>query len=302
MSAKRKIIRGLIVVFWLLVTVGVCALLAAGIKSKNTRVCKQINLRIIGPSDGLFLDKKEILRLLNTVSGPIENRSMQDIDLNKLEDTLRKQPWISKAELYFTNQGILDVEVVEREPIARVFTVGGSSFYIDSMLVRLPLHPNYIARKPIFTGFPSDAAVLKPADSALLHDIYDMGSYIYSNPFWMAQVDQIDLNVDGQFTMIPKVGNQKVYLGDGKHIESKFRKLMVFYKDVLRSSSWNKYGAIYLGYTGQIVAVKRDQKIFSDTSAARRNMEEMFKKQQLQAMKDTSGDRNVTRTRINEQL
>lgn len=303
MSAKRKILRGLTVVFWLLVTVGVCTLLVAGIKSKNARLCKQINLHIVGPADGLFLDKKEVLRLLNAVNGPIEKRSMQSIDLNKLEDTLRKQPWISKAELFFTNQGVLEVEVVEREPIARIFTVGGSSYYIDSMLVRLPLNENFIARKPIFTGFPSEAVVLKGADSLLMRDIYDMAKYINANPFWMAQVEQIDINADRQFTMVPKVGNQVVYLGDGKNIASKFNKLIVFYKDVLRSSAWNKYSAIHVGYQGQIVATKRDgQAVYSDTSAARRNMEDMFRQQQLQAMKDTTQVKNVTRISINEQL
>lgn len=303
MSVKRKIIRGLIVVFWLLVTTGVCTLLVAGIKSKNARLCQQINLRIIGPVDGLFLDKKEILRLLNAVNGPIEHRSMQSIDLHKLEDTLRHQPWISKAELFFTNQGVLDIEVVEREPVARVFTVGGHSFYIDSELVRLPLHPNYIARKPIFTGFPSDAVVMNASDSALLQDIHDMGKFIYANPFWLAQIEQIDISADKQFTMIPKVGNQIVYLGDGKHIASKLNKLMIFYKDVLRTASWNRYSTIHVGYQGQIVATKRDGlAVYSDTSAARLNMETLFQQNQLQAMKDTTGDRNVTRISINEQL
>ncbi|MFN5930118.1 MAG: cell division protein FtsQ/DivIB, partial [Sphingobacteriales bacterium] len=296
MSVKRKIIRGLIVVFWLLVTVCVCTLLVAGIKSKNTRLCSKIDLRIIGPADGLFLDKKEILRLMNSINGPIEHTPLQHINLNSLEDILRKQPWISKAELYFTNQGVLDVEVVEREPIARIFTIGGSSFYIDSQLVRLPLHPNYVARKPVFTGFPSDAPLLKPADSALLRDILNMSKYIYSNPFWMAQVEQIDISADRQFTMVPKVGNQLVFLGDGKNADAKFKKLMIFYKDILRTASWNRYVTIHVGYKGQIVATKRDgQAVYSDTTAARRNMEDMFKKQQLQAMKDTTGDRNVTR-------
>lgn len=290
-------------VFWLLVTIGVCTLLAAGIKKRNAQVCKQVNLRIVGPADGLFLDKKEILRLLNSVSGPIENKPMQLINLNKLEDTLRKQPWISKAELYFTNQGVLDVEVVEREPVARIFTNSGSSFYIDSMLVKLPLHPNYIARKPVFTGFPSDAVVLKPSDSTLLHDIYQMAKFISRDPFWMAQVDQIDVNSEREFLMVPKVGNQMIYLGDGKNVETKFKKLMIFYKDILRSRSWNYYSAIHVGYKGQIVAVKGNGNIvYSDTSTARLNMENMFKLQQIQAMKDTSGDKNVTRTRINEQL
>lgn len=303
MSAKKKILRGLNVVFWLLVTAGICTLLAAGIKSKNERLCKQIDLRIIGPADGLFLDKKEILRLLNSVKGPIENRSIQSVDLHKLEDTLVSQPWISKAQLFFTNSGVLEVEVVEREPVARIFTVGGTSFYIDSMLVRLPLHPNYVARKPIFTGFPSDG-MLKAADSLLLRDIHDMGKYIYANPFWMAQVEQIDITADRQFVMIPKVGNQIVHLGDGKNIESKFKKLMVFYKDVLRASAWNKYSAVHVGYNGQIVATRRDGlSVYNDTSAARRNMEIMFQQQQLKAMKDTTTqERNVTRIRINEQL
>ena len=54
----------------------------------------------------------------------------------------------------------------EREPVARVFTVAGSTFYIDDELTQLPLSEKFSARLPVFTNFPSDNKVLAKADSS----------------------------------------------------------------------------------------------------------------------------------------
>jgi len=56
-----------------------------------------------------------------------------------MESLLEKNVWIKDAQLFFDNNGILRVSVTEREPIARVFTREGNSFYIDSSGVQLPL-------------------------------------------------------------------------------------------------------------------------------------------------------------------
>ncbi|MBK6829167.1 MAG: hypothetical protein IPG86_20990 [Chitinophagaceae bacterium] len=61
--------------------------------------------------------------------------------------------------------------VEEREPVARIFTSGGNTFYIDSSNTMLPLSEKFSARLPVFTGFPSEAKVLSKADSNLLNDI-----------------------------------------------------------------------------------------------------------------------------------
>ena len=41
--------------------------------------------------------------------------------------------------MWFDNRNVLHVEVYEREPIARIFTTAGNTFYIDSTEKKLPL-------------------------------------------------------------------------------------------------------------------------------------------------------------------
>ena len=77
-----------------------------------------------------------------------------------METELEKNVWIKTAELFFDNNEILQVTVQEREPVARVFTPRGTTFYIDNELAMLPLSEKFSARLPVFTNFPSDKKVL----------------------------------------------------------------------------------------------------------------------------------------------
>ncbi len=54
-----------------------------------------------------------------------------------------------------------------------------------------------------------------------------------NDPFWMAQVAQIDITAERTFEMTPVVGNHLVKLGNGEDMDKKFHRLMVFYKQVL---------------------------------------------------------------------
>ncbi|MFX8645035.1 hypothetical protein ABTM18_20020, partial [Acinetobacter baumannii] len=72
------------------------------------------------------------------------------------------------------NTRVLNVKITEREPVARVFTAGGESFYVDSNALRLPLSDKLSARVPVFTNFPSNKQQLANADSIILKEIVAM--------------------------------------------------------------------------------------------------------------------------------
>jgi cell division protein FtsQ len=175
-----------------------------------------------------------------------------------MEMRLLKSDWIKKAELFFDNNSVLQVKITEREPIARVFTVSGSSFYIDSSLERLPLSDKFSARLPVFTGFPTEVRVLKKKDSVLLNEIKTLSEYINANPFWMAQIDQIDITPQNNFEMIPKLGNQVIRFGDAFDYVQKFARLLAFYQKVEKNIGWNKYSVLDLRFKDQVIGVIRD--------------------------------------------
>ena len=176
-----------------------------------------------------------------------------------MEQLLEDNQWIKDAQLYFDNKNVLHVEVHEREPIARLFTKGGKSYYVDQDAMLMPLSDKLNARLPVFTGF-TYRRELKRADSSLLKDIVEIAGFINANPFWVSQVAQVYISdeLPGEFDMIPVVGNQIVRLGDGKNIEQKFRKLFMFYKQVMSITGFGKYRSIDVRYAGQVVAAKSE--------------------------------------------
>jgi cell division protein FtsQ len=248
-------------VFWLLIATGTVTLLVAAITKKRNDKCSGIHIHISGVKSHYFIDQEDVINSLQSKNkGNIEHCALRDIDLAAMEKILQKNKWIQKAELFFDNNNILQVKIAEREPVARIFTTSGASFYIDSSILRLPLSEKFSPRLPVFTSFPTDVKVLTRKDSGLLEQIRDIGEIINGDAFWMAQIEQIDITPEREFEIIPKIGRQLILFGDGSRYREKFQKLLVYYKQVAPNVGWNTYAAINLKYKEQVVGVRRDAK------------------------------------------
>ena len=81
-----------------------------------------------------------------------------------------------------------------------------------------------------------------------------MIEFITEDPFWKAQITQMDINQKGDITIYPQVTGQVVEFGSPANYEQKFSKLMVFYKEVLPQRGWTKYERVNLKYDGQVIA------------------------------------------------
>jgi cell division protein FtsQ len=251
----RKILAAAI---WIVIGAGTIVILVAAIEKRNNQRCARIDIRITGVQNNFFIDKKEVISILEkTNEGKPEKMPLHSIDLASMETALKESQWIKNAELFFDNNNVLQVRITEREPIARIFTTSGSSFYIDSSLTRLPLSDKFSPRLPVFTDFPTDVKVLSKKDSDLIKDIKTLSQFINANPFWMAQIDQVDISPNRNFDLIPKLGDQVIHFGDAENCEEKFNNLLCFYKQVLTKLGWTRYNAIDVQFKGQVVAVRR---------------------------------------------
>lgn len=261
-------------------------LLLAAISKKNKGQCRDYSIIIKGVKNNFFIDQKDVEQLLmKATKGSIKGEPVSSFRLHELEQMLEDNTWIDEAELYFDNQDVLHVTVTEKEPVARVFTPAGNSFYIDSMGRKMPLSDKLSARVPVFTGFP-DKKKLNAADSALLKEVKEAANYIMSRPFWMAQVAQIDITPERNFEMVPVVGNHLVKLGNGENMERKFNRLMVFYKQVLSKTGFDKYKVIDVQYKGQVVASRYAGDAKIDSVQLRKNVEKLLR-QSMEAQTDT---------------
>ena len=252
---KKYIIKIFTALLWVMVGAGCITLLVSAVRSKEAKYCSGVEINITGVSNTFFIDKTDVYNIIKNYGGDsTQKKSLASIDLKKIERALEKDVWIKNAELYFDNNNFLKVSVEEREPIARLFTITGNTFYIDSSCTILPLSDKFSARLPVFTGFTSDAKILSKPDSTLLYNIKNISIKILADSFLMAMIDQVDITVNRTFEMIPKLGKQRIIFGEAGDANAKFAKLKLFYKDVITQAGWNRYSIINLQYKNQVVA------------------------------------------------
>jgi cell division protein FtsQ len=282
MSWKSKIWRITLLTCWCLAGAGLIALLVAAVNRKNEEVCKGYEIRIHGASEQLFLEKSDIVEILSANS--LQGKPVSSLDLRKMEERLERHAWIQSAQLFIDNNSILKVSVDEREPIARVFTAAGTSYYIDSACERLPLTDKIAVRLPVFTGFPSERARLNKADKALMKQVKEMSEFISRDAFWSAQIAQVDITPQRNFEMVPTVGNHIIEFGDGTDIESKFRRLFVFYKQVMSKSGLNAYERVNVQFARQVIGKKKETRIsrYDSLLAVKKIQQLIFNAQRLQ--------------------
>lgn len=272
---------------WLCVGGGMLTLLLAAITKKNRGVCRDYTITIKGAQNNFFIDRKDVEQMLmKATKSNIKDEPVSSFRLYDLEQLLQDNTWIEKAELYFDNRNVLHVTVSEKEPVARLFTTAGTSFYIDSIGHFMPLSDKMSAKVPVFTGFPGKKK-LSSADSVLLNGVRAIALFINKDPFWMSQVAQVDITPARSFEMIPVVGNHLVRLGDGDNIPAKFNRLMLFYKQVLSKTGFDKYRVVDVQYKGQVVASRYAGDAKLDSVQLRRNVEKLLR-QSMESASDTA--------------
>lgn len=285
-NAKSTIRKALFIAVWLCIGGGMLTLLLAAISKRNKGVCKDVIISIKGAEENRFIEEQDVSQLLMTATGgKMKGQPVTAFRLHDLGQTLESNTWIDEAELYFDNQNVLHVTVTEKEPRARVFTIEGNSFYVDSLGRMIPLSDKLSARVPVFTGFP-DKKKLTGSDSILLAHVKNLANYINSDPFWKLQVAQVDISADRTFEMIPLVGNHVIKLGNGEDLEAKFRRLNLFYQQVLTKSGIDRYKVIDVQYKGQVVASRFAGDAKVDSVQLRKNVEKLLR-QSMETQKDT---------------
>jgi cell division protein FtsQ len=258
-TKTRKVLKRIgTTLLWAGVLTGFFILLASAVQDKNEGKCTGVVVKLEGDEANFFIEEKDIKALVakDKASNPV-GKAIKNINMADLEKIVSRDPWVKNAEIFIDNQRKLNIKVTQREPVARVFTTAGNSFYFDKDGDHIPVSSRYAARVPVFTGFPTDAVKLETADSALAAGIMAMGSFIMGDPFWSAQIEQIVITPGHEFELIPKLGDHIIAFGEGTDVEKKFSKLLAFYKEGLNKVGWNNYARINVAYENEVVCTRR---------------------------------------------
>ena len=262
----KRIITVAIWVFVLLVITVLTGFINYNLKDEK---CKQVIVNIIDANKYGFIEEGDVIDLLNAEFNTPISQKIRDIDTYKIEKRLQNHMAVANANVYISIDGRLVIELNQRKPILRVFG-DKHSFYIDSRGKIMPLSPKFTAHVPIATGNVNfdyykllDITNQPEDDIDSTHipspyfDLYKLATYLDRHPFWSAQIEQLYVDKESELELIPRVGNHTIVLGEVYNLDSKFNKLMLFYKEGLSKTGWNEYKTINLKFKNQVVCTKR---------------------------------------------
>ena len=211
-------------------------------------VCEHIIVQVENRENYSFIKAENIASFLNNNGIKCVGLKTSEINLLEVENTVKKIKVVRDAICYFNMKGDLYVKVWQRIPQYRVKSLSGDYFVDDNREI-FPANSSTVAYVPLITG--------KLSTDFATNQLFDLISFIENDRFLATAFTQITVN-DERVSLIPRVGNFVVVLGDIDNFESKLTKYKTFIKKVYKYKEWNKYSVISLEYKNQVVCTERE--------------------------------------------
>lgn len=235
------------------------AIMIAAVEKKESKVVRKVVIDIDALDEGRFLiDSADVARIIERTFGyGLENLPLARVEIERLERVLREEPFVMDAEVFLDAEVNVHIELTQREPVLRIIDRNGLQYYLDKEGYRLPLSGHYTPRILVATGnIPPHVPGFLEKDNYVLKDLFILAEQIREDPFLKPMTEQIYVNNSLEFTLIPKMGKQKILLGKAGNMDEKLEYLKLYYEKALPVSGWKKYRAIDLRYKGQIIGVE----------------------------------------------
>ena len=238
--------------------VAVFGLISATDSAKTGKINKVV-VDIEPLQNDIYLIKNDDLaKLLNkSYDLKLKNQIVEKLDLTKIEKIIEKNDFVRDAQVYIDARNNLRIMVLQKSPILRVMLSDNTTFFIDESGKNLPVSKQAVLRLPVLTGaLPAFKNEMTKDKKNVYYKAFEVIKAIDKDPFMSAMTEQLLVDDNKDISIIPKLGNHKIILGDATDLENKFKKLAIFYKEGMPPEGWSLYKEINLKFKNQVVAKK----------------------------------------------
>jgi len=268
MKRKYKIIILVIAV------IAVFVILKLAGNNYNNRKISSVDIDIDTQSGPALIKEDEILQLISKGYDSLTSRMVSEIDLVWIEDAVRKNPFVQNVEVYVDADACLNLRIVQRRPILRVFNAKNQTYFIDSGGGLMQLSKGAFSELMVATGNFNDAfktgvhfrkiwsvSYQQARRLPTLHKLYLIASAIEKDAFLKKLITQIYVNSNNSFELIPVIGDQNILIGDVDEINIKLDNLRHFYQDGYDEVDFQQYKTFDIRFQNQVVCIKKDTTI-----------------------------------------
>ena len=240
----------------IVISIVMCITIAFSERERKDDTCHDIIIYIDNQYENFFIDEQDVLDLM-TENGlhVIRGTSFEELDLKTIEERVKKERFIKNAEIFKDIKGNIVVNAELRRPFARIIQQRGPGAFIALDGAILPISTKFSTRTMLISGeYTSELVKNDLTETEEGRKLFELLKFIHQEQFWKAQVAELDINNKMEITIYPQVTKQVVEFGQAENIEDKFRRLKVFYKQILPRKGWNVYSRVNLKYKDQVIA------------------------------------------------
>jgi cell division protein FtsQ len=247
---------------WLVVFTGLIVLVGSIEKEHKKITCKSIEVLIDYKDADPLIDEKMIKKSVHSSFDTLVGKRISDINLIEIEKLVQQNEFVEFAEVFYTLTGHLKIKVIQKQPLLRVINKHNQNYYIDVSGDAMPVKQGFSSRILVASGnipyaYSDSLNLIKNENFPILKEVYQLALHIKNDPFLNPLIEQIYVNQDKEFELVPKIGRHIIQFGDISDMETKFGKLIVFYQTGMGKAGWSKYNTINLKFKDQVVCAKK---------------------------------------------
>lgn len=237
---------------------GLGVLVMSALSSRKAARVMGLDIEVVPlENNALLIQEDEVKHIIyEGYRRDVEEMTIQDVDILELEKLLESEPFIGDADVYVNAADVLEINVLQEQPVARVMDVKGVSYYLSKDFKAFPISKHASARVVVFSGTIDDFNHKADSLTIIQEGVIEVIKTLSQDQFLRKMTEQIHVNSLGQFLVIPKMGKFKFDLGEPMDLKQKMSKIELAYKEVIPKKGWNTYKTIDLSIDDQIICRK----------------------------------------------
>ena len=216
----------------------------------GTQKCREVVIQVMDSTDRQYVSAPEVMKLLQLNNLGLVGQRLDQIRYRRVEYVVSVMRMVRRVECFSTNSGKVVIQIWQYSPILRVMQEQGN-FYVDATGQRLEISFNSAANVLVASG--------SIRDSVYIRRLYRMALLLRQDPFWEAQIVQIFVKPNGEWILVPRVGDYEIEFGLPNDVEDKLERLKLFYEKALPKAGWEKYSSISVKYRKQIICTNKEE-------------------------------------------
>ena len=228
---------------------------------------KRVDMTLIRTDNQGFIDSVEVYNKILKICDTTKNTTVTMIPIDSVRKYLNSIPWAVYTDANITLDEVLVVQIVECQPIMRVFNKKGQSVYLDSDGGVYPINPDYPMHLLIGSGnlnfnvLPNKAASVydKMYQNSDLPKVYNVMKEVLSNSYTNCCVKQVYFN-GKEYELVLNNVDLKVVLGNDQNVDVKLRNLQYFFERMQGSPDLKEFSKINFNFENQVVCTRNKNK------------------------------------------